>query len=497
MTRNLFLAISLGFALSANAQKTETGSYKLIPSDQWEIGLGLGVVGANADGNNSISLGVGGGLYLRKALDNIFSLRASGNYYQAKGNAGTTGPRLTDIPASSVKTFNSTILTGEFDVVISLGGNRFESGKRKFNPYAFVGGGAGKMTSNVTPQTGAEIKDVASKGNRDGVWGQGQAGLGLGFRVSDKISFGLEGKVIIPVGSYDDYLDGVVSEQKDIPYFLGARLGVNLGGGKDKKKAAPLWWANPAEGMVANIADLQKRPVYDPTDTDADGVIDAVDQEKDTPSGARVDTRGAALDSDGDGVSDYKDKEPFSPVGFPVDKNSGVANVPKPNYATEADVDRIVTERLAKFQATQPTVKGGGMADWFLPMIHFDLDRDVVKASEYGNLAAVAQVLKNNPSVSVVVTGHTDRLSSDGYNQGLSYRRAKRTIETLVERFGADRSRLVLNYGGEATSLVPSSGNSYMNRRVEFKVAQGESEQAAPATGVKKKSYKGNKNAGY
>jgi hypothetical protein len=45
--------------------------------------------------------------------------------------------------------------------------------------------------------------------------------------------------------------------------------------------------------------------------------------------------------------------------------------------------------------------------------------------------------------------------------------------------------------------LVPSSGNSYMNRRVEFKVAQGETEQGAPAGGMKKKSYKGNKNAGY
>ena len=37
-----------------------------------------------------------------------------------------------------------------------------------------------------------------------------------------------------------------------------------------------------------------------------------------------------------------------------------------------------------------------------------------------------------------------------------------------------------------------------MNRRVEFKVAKDEAEQAAPAGAtMKKKSYKGNKNAGY
>jgi OOP family OmpA-OmpF porin len=104
--------------------------------------------------------------------------------------------------------------------------------------------------------------------------------------------------------------------------------------------------------------------VYDPTDTDSDGIIDMIDQEKESPAGARVDTKGVTLDSDMDKVLDYKDKEPFSPPGYPVDAN-GVAQVPKP--ITEADVNRIVDAKLANFKL--PVQQG--LSDWFLPIINF------------------------------------------------------------------------------------------------------------------------------
>jgi outer membrane protein OmpA-like peptidoglycan-associated protein len=111
-------------------------------------------------------------------------------------------------------------------------------------------------------------------------------------------------------------------------------------------------------------------------------------------------------------------------------------------------------------------------------------------------LSAVASVLKSNPSVRIAVTGFTDKTASDGYNDGLSYRRAQNAIDALVKRFGVDRSRLVLTYQGEENTLVPTSGVSVMNRRVEFKVATSENEMTAPAKGMKKKGYSGNK-SGY
>ena len=83
-------------------------------------------------------------------------------------------------------------------------------------------------------------------------------------------------------------------------------------------------------------------------------------------------------------------------------------------------------------------------------------------------------------------------MASDGYNKGLSYRRAQTAIDALVKRFGVERERLVLTYQGEENTLVPTKGNSVMNRRVEFKVATSESVMAAPAgSSMKKKSYTG------
>ena len=495
MTRNLFLAIIMGAAISASAQKApEAGKYKLIPNDQWELGGHAGLVLTQADGNNKITPGYGAGLYLRKALDHTFSLRGSLNYLLAKGQT-TNGAKFN--ATQTLDKFSSPMMTFDVDVVIGLGNNRLDQGKRTINPYIFMGLGGGSEKTNLTFKGGAEQKDAAKAAGVTGKWAQFQGGAGLSFRVNDKVSFGIEQKIIVPLGSFDDYLDGIRSSGKDIPAYTNIRLGFNIGGGKDSKKPVPLWWANPAEQINADLADLKKRAVYDPTDTDADGVIDALDQEKDTPSGARVDTRGAALDSDSDGLADYKDKEPFSPVGFKTDAQ-GVAQVPKPNYATEADVDRIVDAKIAKLQATMNTTpKGGaGVADWFLPMIHFDFNSAKVRDGEYGSLASVASVMKSNPGLSIVVTGATDKVAGDGYNQGLSYRRAESAVDALVKRFGVDRSRLILNYNGENQTLIPTSAASYMNRRVEFKVAQGETEMAAPAGAMKKKSYKGNK-SGY
>jgi outer membrane protein OmpA-like peptidoglycan-associated protein len=64
-------------------------------------------------------------------------------------------------------------------------------------------------------------------------------------------------------------------------------------------------------------------------------------------------------------------------------------------------------------------------------------------------------VLKNNPEVRVAVTGHTDQTGSEGYNNVLSYNRAMAAIEFLVSQHGMAATRLVLDWAGEATAMVP------------------------------------------
>ncbi|HRD08355.1 MAG TPA: OmpA family protein, partial [Saprospiraceae bacterium] len=248
--------------------------------------------------------------------------------------------------------------------------------------------------------------------------------------------------------------------------------------------------------------ELKARPVLDLTDSDSDGVIDMLDQEVDTPSGAPVDTRGVALDSDGDGVADYKDKEPYSPIGYEIGKD-GVANVKKcESCLTEADVFRMIDSRTAGFK--------NDCGKWFLPMIHFDLDKSRIKPEFYGHLHHVASVLKQCPSACVAVVGHTDVRSSNTYNNMLSYNRAQAAVDYLVTNYGIDRSRLKLMYGGEDAPMVGKSRSEtehYMNRRVEFRLCEAtDAEMAKPegkggnsgnTSGNSGSIFKGNKNSGY
>ena len=226
-----------------------------------------------------------------------------------------------------------------------------------------------------------------------------------------------------------------------------------------------------------DIAELKARPVLDLTDSDSDGVIDMLDQEVDTPSGAPVDTRGVALDSDGDGVADYKDKEPYSPIGYEIEKD-GVANVKKcESCLTEADVFRMIDSRTAGFK--------NDCGKWFLPMIHFDLDKSRIKPEFYGHLRNhVASALKQCPSACVAVVGHTDVRSSNTYNNMLSYNRVSGSGWLPATNYGIDRSRLKLMYGGEDAPMVGKSRSEtehYMNRRVEFRLCEAtDAEMAKP-----------------
>ncbi len=526
MTRKFIITFSLATAMAVSAfaqsavQNATAAKYKLFAGgDQTEVGVNLGLAGLVGD--LQFQPGVTLGVHVRKALDYTFSIRGDLSFSTLPSTAPTStdfyygGPETRNGVGQDprkIKAANTNLITGSLQVVISLNNGRWDGGMRQINPYVFGGAGVSYLNTTVdvsvapagSPSTTLGVQEYVLPGDRNTspIAPSVEAGAGVAYRISDKMNIALEQKMATVFGKRADLLDGFQYNFRDFASLTNVRLNFNIGAGTGKdKKTLPLWWSNSGEQTQADLAELKARPKLDLTDTDGDGIIDMLDQEKETPAGARVDTRGVALDSDADGYADYKDKEPFSPVGYKVD-NNGVAMVPKPAYVTEADVDRIVEGKLAKFKSTLGdltvhTTQAPSMAEWFLPMIHYDLNSATVKTSEYGNLSSVASVLKSNPSIRIAVTGYTDKTASDGYNDGLSYRRAQNAIDALVKRFGVDRSRLVLTYQGEENTLVPTSGVSLMNRRVEFKVATSENEMSAPATkSMNKKSYKGNK-SGY
>ncbi len=461
------------------------------PKDQWEIGIHAGV--PYLLGDIDAKPGFGGGLHVRKAIDHIFSLRASATFAKTKGES----PGTANDPDRS---YDLQFLGGSAQVVATLNNFRFDRAHRRINLNGFAGLGYSSFTTDYKgiPQLeNPSQTDGTRKANSPYV----EVGGGLAFRVSPKFNIGLEYSVISLFGKNSDLLDGeqnlgrAVTTFRDNLHYPHLLLNFNIGGkaGKDGvAKSEPLYWSNPLGQVSEAITALEARPIYDPTDTDKDGIIDAIDDEDESPAGARVDSRGVTLDSDMDKVPDYKDKEPYSPPGFRVDP-MGVAQVPKP--ISEDDVNRIVDAKLAAYK---PPVQPG-LSDWFLPMVNFEDNRYDIRYSEYEKLYQVASVLKQNPNLKVVATGSTDARASEQYNNVLSYNRANAAVNFIVTNYGIARDRLILNWNGEGSPLIPVKGAILQNRRVEFRVAKGETEMNRPEgpEAGKKPRMSGNKAAGY
>lgn len=97
--------------------------------------------------------------------------------------------------------------------------------------------------------------------------------------------------------------------------------------------------------------------------------------------------------------------------------------------------------------------------------INFAFDSAHLDAAARNTLNAQAAWIKQFPEVRFRVYGHTDKVGSAAYNQGLGQRRADTVVNYLVSH-GISRSRLegVVSYG-ETQPLVVTEGREPRNRR--------------------------------
>lgn len=537
-----------------------TGDYKYSskPKSSWEVGIHLGHLLIDGDVDRKIPSGLGFGLHLRKALHYVFSVRFDLMVGSAKGlDPQPSGSNL--LPEQEIFqgygpdnpwffAHKTRYGYGAIQGIFNLGNVLFHSPRNKWNINVGAGVGLtshrtmldlrdsdGQVYTNLVAESGytpdnfneragrSDIKsslrdiydgDYETEGfQKKGIFRLGDdsnihflftGSFGVARKISKKFNIGLEHQVNL---SDNDYLDGQKwrtnldqTNNVDIVHYTNVRLAFNLGNMDDKTE--PLYWLNPLDATFGDIAELKKRPILDLTDSDDDGIIDMLDQEPETPAGYPVDTRGVTLDSDNDGISDGDDTEPYSPPGFDIG-DDGVAKIPEIDMLDEADVMRIINENCPGCKQVAKT----GCGEWFLPMIHYDLNKYNIKPEFYGQLHHVATVMKQCPEICVVVEGHADSRNSNEYNDVLSYNRAKAAADYLVTNYGIDRSRLKLMYGGENSPLVSganSENKHYMNRRVEFRLCDGTSRDmgkpAGPANagqGGNPGSRGGNKNSGY
>ncbi|OPL17662.1 MAG: hypothetical protein AVO35_09560 [Candidatus Aegiribacteria sp. MLS_C] len=103
--------------------------------------------------------------------------------------------------------------------------------------------------------------------------------------------------------------------------------------------------------------------------------------------------------------------------------------------------------------------------------IYFDSGSATIKPESYGILDGIARIMRDNPTASIQIAGHTDSDGSDSYNQNLSENRARSVYQYLVST-GIDAGRLTTIGFGESSPVVSndSPANKARNRRIEFTV---------------------------
>ncbi len=522
--------------------KTGKAIYPSKPRDMWELGVHLGhfAIDGDVDRLTPFYSGFGFGVHARKSIYYIFSLRYSLFYGQAYGLEPQPyrssllpeqdvfkgyGPENAWFPSYRTRMGNASI-----EVVMNLGNLLFHKASNKWNLNVAVGTGVaahdtylnlrdenGRIYNNLIGSSGWTLdkfdtrqgrKDIKSqlksiydntyetqgpkkKGlfrfqDKYNVNGSFTVSVGISRKINDRFNIGLEHKVLTVD---NDYLDGIKyrtnvdqTNNLDIGHYTRLILAFNVG--NKKKKVEPLYWLNPLDFAFNDMAELKKRPKLDLTDSDEDGVLDMFDEEPETPANCPVDVKGRALDSDGDGIIDCKDDEPYSPFGYDVDEK-GVAQIPD-------DVKPLNKDEVTKIVENTVTAQGPRCCTpkWFLPMIHFDLDKYCIKPEFYPHLQHIATVMKQNPDLCVTALGNTDSRNSNDYNRVLSYNRAKAAIDYLTSNYNIPRSRFKLMYGGEESPMAKNAENlrgkkkeyaEYINRRVEFRVCEdGDIDMARP-----------------
>ena len=101
--------------------------------------------------------------------------------------------------------------------------------------------------------------------------------------------------------------------------------------------------------------------------------------------------------------------------------------------------------------------------------VAFDFDSDRIKPEFYPELDQIAASLRENQAEQLALTGHTDAIGSEQYNQGLSERRA-RSVATYLEQAGVPGGRLITSGAGENQPIASNetSEGRAQNRRVEI-----------------------------
>jgi outer membrane protein OmpA-like peptidoglycan-associated protein len=197
-----------------------------------------------------------------------------------------------------------------------------------------------------------------------------------------------------------------------------------------------------------------------------------VDAEGKTPLSAKVRLQGqrdnviVASNSTGPGVYEFKITNPSSKdyrLSVELDGYVFLNQNLKIQGATDKEKTLTRTIEMRKLAVGVTSV---------LRNIYFDYDKARFKTESYTELNKLETMLRQNNSMKVEISGHTDAYGTWDYNKNLSQKRAEAVKDYLTKK-GIDPRRIKAIGYGETKPLVSNDDEDdgrEINRRVEFKV---------------------------
>jgi outer membrane protein OmpA-like peptidoglycan-associated protein len=118
----------------------------------------------------------------------------------------------------------------------------------------------------------------------------------------------------------------------------------------------------------------------------------------------------------------------------------------------------------------QPITKN---ATAVLNNIFFAFNKADLNEKSFSELNEIVKFLKDNPSVKVEISGHTDNVGNEAYNKQLSLQRAQAVVDYLSSH-GIEVNRLTQKGYGSQKPLKPNDleENRQANRRIEFRISE-------------------------
>lgn len=181
------------------------------------------------------------------------------------------------------------------------------------------------------------------------------------------------------------------------------------------------------------------------------------------------------MDSNGKAIKIQTDA--YGKVKIYIDDNSDYTLlVDKTNYISEST--KISTKGIdidGKFNLDLTLSKIFIEKPIVLENIYYDFNKANINPSSFPTLNKLIAMLKDNPTLWLELSAHTDSQGGDKYNNWLSEMRAKSAVLYII-RNGIDESRIKSKGYGESMPLEKCSActnvQNQLNRRTEFKIVK-------------------------